>query len=173
MNTIKEFCVKVVRELLSIFDFYSIIIDKYSMIERMTMNLSKGALNKCNLKIIDHQPMSWEFSAFSQNGEDGIIEFFLSYIKIPNRYFVEIGSSDGLENNSSYLAFAKKYSGIMIEGNSSKSKRAKAHLSRFNWGIKYINSLVNRENIGPLLKQECLCSDPDFFPSISMESIFT
>jgi hypothetical protein len=39
----------------------------------------------------------------SQNGEDGILEFLLSQLKVPNGTFIEIGCSDGTENNSRHL----------------------------------------------------------------------
>ena len=44
-----------------------------------------------------------EFSNFSQNGEDGIIEFLSSKISNNDKYFVEIGCGNGLENNSTNL----------------------------------------------------------------------
>jgi hypothetical protein len=149
---------------------YNFIIDRYSIIGRMSMCFSKGALNKTNLNVNPNIPSTWEFSAFSQNGEDGIVDFLLRFIKTPNRYFIEIGSSDGLENNSSYLAFAKKYSGIMIEGNYWKSHRAEKYLQRLNWGVKYINSFVEKDNIAQLLKKESLSVNPDFF-SLDIDGI--
>ena len=44
-----------------------------------------------------------EYSAYSQNGEDGIIEFLL---RGPphERFFIEIGSGNGRQNNTSHLA---------------------------------------------------------------------
>lgn len=39
----------------------------------------------------------------SQNGEDGILEFLTARVKTPTKTFVEIGCSDGLENNSRHL----------------------------------------------------------------------
>lgn len=163
MAGIRQILGKFRAKVLSLGSPYVLLIDRYSMIERMTMSLARGVFNKTNLKIDTTAPATWEFSSFSQSGGDGIIDFLLSYIKAPNRYFIEIGSSDGLENNSSCLAFAKKYSGLMIEGNPEKSQRAKKYLGRFNWGVQYINSFVDKENIGLLLKKESLYSNPDFY----------
>ncbi len=53
-------------------------------------------------------PQSWEFSGFSQNGEDGILDVLRRQLKQRNRYFVEIGSADGLQNNSSWLVVAEQ-----------------------------------------------------------------
>jgi len=66
--------------------------------------------------VLDHtDPISWSFSGFSQNGEDGIIDYLASRLRNPNYYFVEIGAADGLENNTSWLAIARRYSGLMLE----------------------------------------------------------
>lgn len=61
------------------------------------------------------EPATWEFSVFSQNGEDGIIDFLLRQLTESNRYFVEIGTGNGLENNTTWL-LARKYAGLMIDG---------------------------------------------------------
>ena len=45
----------------------------------------------------------YELSNFSQNGEDGIIEFLASKLIKNNKFFVELGCSYGLENNSTNL----------------------------------------------------------------------
>ncbi len=170
MRKIKSGIQRLWRVALQVFFPYSIIIDKYSIIERMSMSFSRGALSKATTTINELNPTTWEFSAFSQNGEDGIIDFLTQRVKNPNRYFVEIGSSDGLENNSSYLAFSRKYSGVMIEGDRLKSNHAKKYLERFNWGVKYINCFVDRENTADLMKKESLYSDPDFF-SLDIDGI--
>src|SRR3979411_658780 len=49
------------------------------------------------LRIINpKEPRTWEFSGFSQHGEDGIIDYLCSQLLRPNRFFFEIGAGDGL-----------------------------------------------------------------------------
>ena len=55
-----------------------------------------------------------EFSINSQNGEDGILEALASYLKNPKYTFLEIGCSDGRENNSTYL-LKKNWTGLGID----------------------------------------------------------
>ena len=57
---------------------------------------------------------SYEYSNFSQNGEDGIIEFFTKNLKKNNKFFVEIGSGTGLINNSTNLVL-NNWSGIVLD----------------------------------------------------------
>ena len=56
----------------------------------------------------------YEYSNFSQNGEDGIIEFLPNKLISSNKHFVEIGSSNGLENNSTNLLL-NNWSGIVCD----------------------------------------------------------
>ena len=62
------------------------------------------------------QPATWEFSGFSQNGEDGILDVLRKQLISSNRYFIEVGTSDGIKNSSAWLVVAEKYNGIMIDG---------------------------------------------------------
>ncbi|MFI5152023.1 MAG: hypothetical protein ACHQET_01735 [Chitinophagales bacterium] len=134
-----------------------------SMLERMNIATSKGAISQALRKIDEKDPETWEFSCFSQNGEDGIIEFLTSKILEPNKYFIEIGSSDGLENNSAFLAFVLKYGGLMIEGDAFKSNLSKACLERFNHGVKHIHAFMNAENAADILEKNAIVKNPDFF----------
>jgi hypothetical protein len=131
-------------------------------VSRLNMACARGALNVAIRTVDPKKTWTWEFSAFSQNGEDGIIDHLLSTVKQPNRYFVEIGASDGLENNSSFLAFVKKYNGVMVEGDPFKSANAARFLQSMNWGVKYLELIMTPDTVGEL-RQECHRLDPDFF----------
>jgi len=56
----------------------------------------------------------YENQIYSQNGEDGIIGEIFNRIGITNKFFVEIGVGNGLENNTAYLLL-KKWTGCWIE----------------------------------------------------------
>ena len=102
------------------------------------MALSRGTATSALRQIDSTSPNSWEFSGFSQNGEDGIIDFLTRKVLRPNRYFIEIVSGDGTENNTSWLAIARRYSGLMIEGNRKLSKWCKYILTPLSEGLETI-----------------------------------
>jgi len=62
-------------------------------------------------------PASWGFSAFSQNGEDGIIDVRTSQVIDPNRHFLEIGDGYGNENNTSWVPIGRCYAGHVLDFN--------------------------------------------------------
>ena len=57
-----------------------------------------------------------EFRVFSQFGEDGIIQFLISNIEIPNKTFVEFGVEDYAESNTRFLLINNNWSGLVIDG---------------------------------------------------------
>jgi len=79
-----------------------------------------------------------------------------------NRYFIEIGSADGIENNSGWLTVAERYNGIMIEGSSRLVERAKRNVIGYSIGVECHNMFVTQENIEKL-KEMSFHADPDIF----------
>ncbi len=57
----------------------------------------------------------FEFQAFSQFGEDGIIKEIFRRIGTTNKYFVEFGVEDGSETNTTYLLY-QGWKGLWIDG---------------------------------------------------------
>lgn len=108
------------------------------------------------------QPATWEFSGFSQNGEDGILDVLRKQLSSSNRYFIEIGASDGIENNTAWLAIAEKYSGLMIEGASKLVERANRMFIGNCNGVECRNMFVTRENVQEL-QFLAFHQDPDVF----------
>jgi hypothetical protein len=136
---------------------------------RINLSLGRGAVT-AGLRVIDStNPLSWEFSAFSQNGEDGIIDYLTSKIKDPNYYFIEVGTGDGIENNSAWLAIAKKYSGIMIEGDQISVQRCKQVIPTLNLGVECLHLFVDEDNAKDLTNF-ALHKNPDLF-SLDIDGI--
>lgn len=129
---------------------------------RVSLALSRAAATSALRTVDPTRPITWEFCGFSQNGEDGIIDFLTRQIKNPNRYFVEIGASDGWENNTSWLAIGRKFSGVMIEGNEKIAKRGLRMVGEHNLGVEFLNLFVTKENVNGLANQ-VLFQDCDVF----------
>lgn len=130
--------------------------------QRINMALSRGAATSALRSIDLSNPDTWEFSGFSQSGEDGIIDVLSRNIKHPNRYFVEIGASDGLENNTTWLAMARRWSGLWVEGDAKTSEWSAWIFSALNYGLETACMFVDKENVGDLAKRS-LHLDPDLF----------
>jgi len=131
-----------------------------SINQQITRALSKGALSN-SVRILDEtNPISWEFSSFSQNGEDGIIDYLIKQIKDSNKYFIEVGASNGLECNSAYLAYVQNFSGLMIDGSEDSIKIAKS--ISHNLGVDYHSTFFSLQNVKNIKEWTLYCS-PDLF----------
>jgi hypothetical protein len=137
--------------------------------QQMAIALTKGSIKLRNRRIDLSDPDTWEFSAFSQNGEDGILDVLRTHLLSHNRYVIEIGSSDGIQNNSSWLIVAEQYDGLLIDGDLKLVERARRMLCGHSIGIKCLDMFVNKYNIQDL-KMLASYSNPDVF-SLDIDGI--
>lgn len=135
---------------------------------RINMSLARGHASRSSRHVELSDTTTWEFSGFSQNGEDGLLEVLLDNVREPNRYFVEIGSSDGLENNTSWLSLVHRYSGLWIEGDPVTASRSRELFGALNNGVKVMQALVTPQNIGELVRKATQ-TNPDVF-SLDIDS---
>ena len=135
--------------------------------QRMCIALSKGGAMMLARNINLTQPATWEFSGFSQNGEDGILDVLRRQLLSSNRYFIEIGAANGIENNAAWLVVAEKYNGLMVEGDPLLMERARRMLVRYSIGAECHNMFVTEENVSSL-KSMAFHHDPDVF-SLDMD----
>jgi hypothetical protein len=130
--------------------------------QRIAIALAKGGASMLSRQVDLRDPDTWEFSGFSQNGEDGIIDVLRRQLLSPNRYVVEIGAADGTENNSSWLLLAERYEGLLIEGNPRQSARAKRNVARYSIGSECVSMFVTLETVDAIM-QKLAFNDPDVF----------
>jgi hypothetical protein len=119
--------------------------------QRIAIALSRGGAMMQARSIDLSRPVTWEFSGFSQNGEDGILDVLRRHLRESNRYFLEVGASDGVENNSAWLLVAAKYSGVMIDGDASSVERASRTVVPHSIGAESLEMFVTVENVHALL----------------------
>ena len=63
----------------------------------------------------------FEKKVYSQNGEDGVIEYIFHKINPTNKYYVEFGVGDGLECNTRLLR-EKKWQGLLLDRNNENKR---------------------------------------------------
>lgn len=119
--------------------------------QRIAIALAKGGAMRQARQVNLELPATWEFSGFSQNGEDGVIQVLLGQLKRSNRYFIEIGAADGIQNNTAWLAVAEQFNGIMVEGNPKLAATMLRLLNEYSIGTHYLNRFVTRENVRELV----------------------
>ena len=129
---------------------------------RVAIAFARAAATSALRDIDPQRPASWEFTGFSQNGEDGIIDYLCGRLLAPDRYFVEIGAANGLENNTSWLSLARRWGGLMIDGDPSKIADARRTFDRMNWAVEFAALMVDRDNLREI-DRLALMRNPDVF----------
>ena len=100
----------------------------------------------------------FEYTVFSQNGEDGVICELLHRIGEGDRSFVEFGTQTGVESNCVFLAEVLGWSGLFMEGGDDHDVLAR------RWRgcprIRTRRAMVTPENINSLLDDEEVSAEP-------------
>lgn len=121
---------------------------------RIQQNLYKQVLKVHNLNTKQTFPSFNEHQTFSQNGEDGILAEILSIVGEESKYFIEIGSGDGLENNTRLL-LNLGWTGFWIDGDKNNCQIAKKENESFfkTGALTIVNSIVTTQNVNKLLSK--------------------
>jgi hypothetical protein len=111
-----------------------------------------------------------EYKVFSQTGEDGIIDFLFSKLKIEDCRFVEIGVGDYSEANSRYIyekSFAK---GLIIDVEKNFKEKVSKNINLWKGFLELENTEINSNNINEILDKYNLNENLDLF-SIDIDGI--
>ena len=92
-----------------------------------------------------------EFQVFSQWGDDGIIQYLINKIDLPNKTFIEFGVENYTESNSRFLLINNNWSGLVMDGSENNINYIKndpvswAH-ELYAWPV-----FITKENINDLI----------------------
>ena len=94
-----------------------------------------------------------EVKIFSQNGEDGIIDYLINQLKINDPNFIEIGVGDYEEANSRFLYEKYHRNGLIIDCESNLKKKVLSNINSWKGNINIVEEFVTSENIQNILKK--------------------
>lgn len=101
----------------------------------------------------------YEFQVYSQWGEDGIIQYLIHSLEIPNKNFVEFGVYDYRESNTRFLLQHNNWSGLILDSSNEFIEQIKKEPLYFRNDLKAVCAFVTRENINELLSSNGLSGD--------------
>jgi hypothetical protein len=98
-----------------------------------------------------------ELKIFSQNGEDGIIDYILNQLKlIPNCVnFIEIGVGDYWESNTRFIYNSFHPKGLIIDCIENMESRIKKNVNFWKGDLRVCNKIIDSNNIIETLKNQC------------------
>ena len=110
-----------------------------------------------------------EFKVFSQNGEDGILDFLLKKLSIENAKFIEIGTEDYNESNTRFLYESSNSKGLIID-DSFDIKSLSEEIDLWKGRIIAVKARVTPNNIISILKDNNFLDNIDLF-SLDIDGI--
>ncbi len=118
-----------------------------------TNNMLLGRLHAINLRSVSKidSLSDVEFKVFSQWGDDGIIQFLINNLDIPNRTFVEFGVANYSEANTRFLLMNNNWSGLVMDG----SKKNIAHIQNdeiyWQFDLQAKHAFIDCDNVNALI----------------------
>ena len=96
-----------------------------------------------------------ELKIYSQNGEDGIIDFLLYKLKILKPNFIEIGVGEYVESNTRLLYDRFYQKGLIIDCIKNLELKVLSNVNAWKGDLKILEESVNPENIEKLITNNC------------------
>ncbi len=130
--------------------------------ERVEDNaMNAGKIHALSMKFIPRLTdiSDAEFKVFSQWGEDGIIQYIISRIDIPDKTFIEFGVESYIEANTRFLLMNNNWRGIVMDGSRKNIEKIKRDRIYWRYEIHLIHSHITRNNINELIKRYTQSSD--------------
>jgi len=94
-----------------------------------------------------------EFKVFSQWGEDGIIQYLIQKIEIPNKTFIEFGVEDYTEASTRFLLINDNWNGLIMDSSKESINFIKNDDIYWRYDLKAVCSFITRDNINQLICQ--------------------
>ena len=93
-----------------------------------------------------------EYKAFSQNGEDGIIDYLLHQLNINEPKFVEIGIGDYRESNTRLLFEIRNVNGLVIDAINDLKNKVLKNIKLWRNSLTVVEKKIDSSNINETLK---------------------
>jgi hypothetical protein len=110
------------------------------------------ALASKNLKNIQNLG-DVEFRVFSQWGEDGIIEWLLQHVVVPNHRFIEFGVENFAEANCRFLLQNRNWRGLVFDGSQANMSALRSERLFWMHDLTAQAAFVSAENINALIEK--------------------
>lgn len=111
-----------------------------------------------------------DYKVFSQNGEDGIIDYLLYSLKIDKPKFVEIGIGDYSECNTRFLFERTSPKGLVVDCIENLKIKVSKNIKLWRADITILEEFISSKNINSILKKYNFDKNIDLF-SLDVDGI--
>jgi hypothetical protein len=93
-----------------------------------------------------------EFKAFSQFGDDGIIQYLIHHVDISSQTFIEFGVENYEEANTRLLLLNNNWRGLIIDGSEHHINHVKRSDVYWRHDLTAVAQFIDKENINHIFK---------------------
>lgn len=123
-------------------------------IDKLTIILAHSILLKSRIFYKEYQLIEdAEIKIFSQNGEDGIIDYIVQKLNLKKPSFVEIGVGDYSESNTRLLYEMYYGNGLIVDVNEDLKKKVSQNVNLWKGNLNVVETKVSSQNINSLLSE--------------------
>jgi len=143
---------------------------KKKLITNINYNLGLNNLLVISKKYKDISKLEQsECKIFSQNGEDGILDYITSMLKIERPNFIEIGVGTYVEANTRFIYDRFSPKGIIIDAEKDLKNKVFSNINPWKGDLRVIEEKISTENINNIIYKNCNFSIDIF--SLDIDSI--
>lgn len=100
-----------------------------------------------------------EFCVFSQFGDDGIIQWLVRHVPIPNRTFIEFGVENYQEACTRFLLMNNNWSGFVMDGSQGNIDAIRSEKTFWKYDLSAEACFVEPDNVNDLLRHSGFSED--------------
>ena len=95
-----------------------------------------------------------EFKVFSQFGDDGIIQWLIHNLDIPNKTFIEFGVGNYGESNTRFLMMNDNWTGFVMDGSQENINHIRSSDYFWKYELEAEATFIDCENINDLILKQ-------------------
>jgi hypothetical protein len=93
-----------------------------------------------------------EFRCFSQNGEDGAIQWLIARVPIEDPFFVEFGVGDYRESNTRFLLQHDNWRGLILDSGRAHLRTVSSGDLSWKYALEARSATITAENVNDVLR---------------------
>ena len=149
----KNFYICIAKYISKLSSFFNI---KKNLITNINYNLGLNNLLKISEKYNDITKLEQsECKIFSQNGEDGILDYIICMLKLERPNFIEIGVGTYEEANTRFIYERFYPKGIIIDIEKDLKNKVFSNINPWKGDLRVIEEKISTKNINDIISKNC------------------